>query len=153
VVEFIYASGARHFCQARQQPGTWEHVSENVHGTKGMLTLGSGAWGLGQITPRELRTKNFSQINPYQREHDDLMASITGSGPYAFAGDYAATSTMTAIMGRMATYSGLEVTWEEATGSELALGPTRYALDAEPPVLPDATGAYAAAMPGVTKSW
>jgi hypothetical protein len=53
----------------------------------------------------------------------------------------------------MATYSGLEVTWEEATGSELALGPTRYALDAEPPVLPDATGAYAAAMPGVTKSW
>ncbi len=47
MIEFEYADGARHYCQARQQPGTWSHVSENVHGTKGEMTLGVGPWGMG----------------------------------------------------------------------------------------------------------
>ena len=34
LLEFEYAGGVRHFCQARQQPGTWGHVSDNVHGTR-----------------------------------------------------------------------------------------------------------------------
>ncbi len=44
-VEFEYADGTRYYCQARQQPGTWGHVSENVTGTKGRMTLGVGPWG------------------------------------------------------------------------------------------------------------
>ena len=32
IIEFEYADGTRHYCQARQQPGTWSQVSENVHG-------------------------------------------------------------------------------------------------------------------------
>jgi hypothetical protein len=56
-------------------------------------------------------------------------------------------------MGRMATYSGQPVTWQDATSSELRLGPERCAWDAEPPVKPDASGAYAAAKPGLTKAW
>ena len=47
-VEFEYRGGVRHFCQARQQAGTWSHVSDNVHGTKGTLTIGIGAWGMGR---------------------------------------------------------------------------------------------------------
>jgi predicted dehydrogenase len=149
-IEFEYASGARHFCQSRQQGGTWEHVSDNVHGTKGTLTMGVGAWGLGKLTPRELRTQ---ASNPYQQEHDDLMASILGTGPHRFEGDYGATSSMTAVMGRMATYSGKMVTWEEATASQLRLAPDRYAMDAAPPTLPDADGNYPVAMPGMAKAW
>ena len=49
------------------------------------------------------------------------MASIRGAGPYRFEGDYGATSGMTAVMGRMATYSGKLVTWDEAIHSELHL--------------------------------
>ncbi len=153
MIEFEYDGGVRHFCQARQQPGTWGHVSDNVHGTKGSLTLGTGAWGLGTVTPRQLRSKDFKSINPYQREHDDLMASIRGSGPHLFECDYAATSSMTAVMGRMATYSGRMVTWEEATKSEVHLAPERYAMDATPPTLPNAQGNYPVATPGVTKAW
>jgi hypothetical protein len=81
------------------------------------------------------------------------VRSIRGDGPYCFDIDYGATSSMTAVMGRIATYSGQLVTWEEATRSELRLGPDRCAWDAEPPVKPDASGAYAAAKPGLTKAW
>jgi predicted dehydrogenase len=153
MVEYEYADGTRYYCQARQQPGTWNHVSENVTGTKGQMTLGEGAWGAGTANPRSLRGKELAAQNPYQLEHDDLMASILGSGPYRCEGHYGATSSMTAVMGRMATYSGKVVTWEEATASTLRLAPERYAFDAAPPTLPDAAGVYPFAVPGVARAW
>jgi len=81
-----------------------------------------------------------------------LLASILGTGPHRFEGDYAATSGMTAVMGRMATYSGQLITWEEAVASQLALAPEHYAFDAAPPTKPDAAGLYPVAIPGVTKA-
>ena len=81
------------------------------------------------------------------------MASIRGTGPYRCEGDYGATSSMTAVMGRMATYSGKLVTWDDAIHSELHLAPDRYALDAPPPTVPDAQGNYPSAIPGVTRAW
>ena len=107
---------------------------------------------MGTANPRTLRAKGYRGDNPYQREHDDLAASILGTGPYVFDGDHGATSSMTAVMGRMATYSGQMVTWDEATRSELRLAPARYAFDADPPVLPDAHGSYTAADPGVGRA-
>jgi myo-inositol 2-dehydrogenase / D-chiro-inositol 1-dehydrogenase len=150
-IEFEYEGGARYFCQARQQAGTWDHVSESVHGTKGMLVLGTGPWGFGDLTPRDLRDKKRVVENPYRREHDNLFASIRGTGPYRLDAEYGATSSMTAVMGRMATYSGRLITWDEAVQSELRLGPDRYTWDADPPVKADASGAYAAAVPGETR--
>ena len=60
---------------------------------------------------------------------------------------------MTAILGRMATYSGKLISWDTALASELDLMPERLAWDAEPRVKPGADGCYACAMPGVTKAW
>jgi len=152
-IEFEYADGTRFYCQARQQPGTWSHVSDNVRGAKGELMIGSGAWGLGALGPRDLRSKSFKQVNPYQQEHEDLVMSILGTGPYRVEAEYGATSSMTAVMGRMATYSGQVVEWEKATQSETRLAPARYALDADPPVLPLPDGSYPTAMPGLTKPY
>ncbi len=148
-IEYEYADGARFYCQARQQPGTWSHVSDTFHGTEGVATLGTGAWGLGDLNPRDLRSREYRGVNPYQAEHDNLVASITRSGPYRMEGDYGADSSMTAVLGRMATYSGQVVTWEQAVASEVNLSPERYAFDADPPTLPDAEGAYEAAIPGL----
>ena len=64
-----------------------------------------------------------------------------------------ATSTMIAIMGRMASYSGKMVTWKEAIESELDLGPAQLTWDADPPVLPRPDGEYALAIPGITKAF
>jgi myo-inositol 2-dehydrogenase / D-chiro-inositol 1-dehydrogenase len=153
-VEYEFANGVRHFCQARHQPGTWQEVSDNVHGTKGMLTLGTGAFGMGDIGRRKPDSiSDRATDSPYQREHDDLLASIVGSGPHLFAADYAATSSMTAVLGRMATYSGKVVTWEEAVNSQLSLLPKDFSLAADPPAMPDAAGYYPFALPGVTKAF
>ena len=148
-IEYEYDNGVRFYCQARQQPGTWSHVSDTVHGTKNVVTLGTGAWGMGDVTPRELRSRAYRGVNPYQQEHEDLADSIAGVGRYRMEADYGADSSMTAVMGRMATYSGQMLTWEQATASEVRLAPERYAFDADPPTLPDATGAYPAAVPGM----
>jgi hypothetical protein len=48
----------------------------------------------------------------------------------------------------MATYSGREVTWDQAQNSKLSLAPKQYTLDAKPPVLPDEQGNYPVAVPG-----
>ena len=73
--------------------------------------------------------------DPYQVEHDDLFAAIREGKPYNEA-EYGATSTMTAILGRMATYCGKAVTWDDAINSKISVMPSEYAWNATPPVVP-----------------
>ncbi len=155
-VEYVYADGSRHYAQAKQQPGGWSHVSDNVHGTKGMLTVGSGPYGMGgpadysSGADRADRTK--PAVSPYQQEHQDLVDAIR-QGKRLNDGWHGAKSSMTAALGRMVTYSGDEITWEQATQSNLELAPglDKFVLGGTPPVVPDADGNYPIAMPGFTK--
>ena len=57
------------------------------------------------------------------------------------------------MLGRMATYSGQMVAWDEAVRSIVALAPARYAFDAAPPTAADAAGLYPVAMPGACKAF
>jgi hypothetical protein len=124
---------------------------------RGAFAAGSdttGAYGMGDVGRRHPDSiTDRAADSPYQCEHDDLLASIVGSGPHLFAADYAATSSMTAVLGRMATYSGKVLTWEEAVNSQLSLLPKDFSLAANPPAMPDAAGYYPFAMPGVTKAF
>ena len=89
--------------------------------------------------------------NPYQSEHDELFEAIA-KGEYKFAdAERGAYSTMTSILGRMATYSGQVIEWDKAINSGLDLHPKEYSFNATPPVLPNADGIYPSAIPGVTK--
>jgi hypothetical protein len=89
--------------------------------------------------------------NPYQTEHDELFAAIA-KGEYKFADtENGAKSTMTSILGRMATYSGNVIEWEAALNSGINLMPANYDFNATPPVLPNSEGYYPVAVPGVTK--
>ena len=96
----------------------------------------------------------MQMANPYVQEHQDLHDAIRNDTPLN-DGYHGAKSSMTAALGRMATYSGEEVTWEEATQSERALAPglDQYTLSSTPPVLPDDEGNYPIAIPGTTKAW
>ncbi len=60
---------------------------------------------------------------------------------------------MTAILGRMATYTGKEISWEDALNSDLSLADTDklLSMDQEAPVLPDDNGDYPIPVPGI--SW
>ena len=76
------------------------------------------------------------QNQMYQTEHDELFASIRNGKPIN-NGEYMARSTLLAIMGRMAAYTGQEVTWEMALNSKEDLSPARYDWDAAPPAVAD----------------
>lgn len=147
-VEFTYADGTKMFSCCRHIPGCWNSFAQAAHGTKGVANLiGHGTAELlvrGQEARRWRRGQDGHQV-----EHEDLFAALLAGRPYN-EGDYGATSTMTAILGRMATYSGRIVRWGEAMQSQLNLSPKRLAWDAEPPVRPGADGLYPCAIPGVT---
>lgn len=153
-VEYAYPNGERMYAQGRQMQGCWDHVSDRFTGTQGTLTIGTGPWGYGSATPRDLKTraakaqKSKPFVNPYQQEHRDWIASITGDGTYRMEGSYGAQSSMTAVMGRMAAYSGREISWEDAIADTTHEAPSEYRWDALAPVQPDAMGCYASPRQG-----
>ena len=148
MVEYEYEGGIRVFSQCRQIPNCWNSVSEHAHGTKGTADISGHV--LRPING-ETWTYKGPKPNPYVVEHQDLYASIHSGDPLN-EGESGALSTLTAVMGRMATYSGREVTWDKALNSKLSLAPKSYAMDAKPPVLPNADGNYAVALPGQTEA-
>ncbi|MBC7627742.1 MAG: dehydrogenase, partial [Ferruginibacter sp.] len=92
-----------------------------------------------------------TENNAYQTEHDELFAAIA-KGDYKFAdAERGAFSTMTSILGRMATYTGQMIEWDKAINCGLDLHPKVYDWNALPPLVPDADGHYPIAIPGVTK--
>ena len=150
--EFDYPDGSKLFSQCRQMHGCWSSgFVDHAHGTKGRADMKN--YKDCEIHLHGKPPKIFGPgSDGYQEEHDDLFASIVAGKPYNEA-PYNATATMTAILGRMATYSGRVVTWDEAFNSDLSLGPERLAWDAEPPVKPGPDGIYPCAIPGITKAW
>lgn len=149
-VEFIYADGSILNSQCRHIPGTMSKVDELLIGTKGKIFCGAAniTDASGKVV-YHFDTKG--EPNPYQVEHDELFAAIA-KGEYKFAdAENGAHSTMTSILGRMATYSGQVVNWDKAINSGLDIMPKTFAWDAAPPILPGADGFYPIATPGVTK--
>ena len=80
----------------------------------------------------------------------ELFAAIA-NGEYKFwDAERGAKSTMTSILGRMATYSGQVVQWDKAINTNLNLMPKVFDFNAPPPVLPNSDGNYLVAVPGIT---
>ena len=129
----------------------WEAFANYAHGTKGRAELqGYGSDALCVVGKEPVRWRPGP--DGHQVEMDDLFAALLAGQPYNEA-DWAAESTMTAVLGRMATYSGKIVKWDEAINSQLDLMPKSLAWNAEPLVKPGPDGLYACAVPGVTKAW
>jgi len=149
-VEFHYADGSILNSQCRHIKGTVSKVDEQIMGTKGSIYCGAM-----NITDRKggilYQYDKTKENNPYQTEHDELFTAIA-KGEYKFAdAENGAKSTMTSILGRMATYSGQALEFDKMLNSGISLQPSRYAWDADMPVKPNADGFYPVAIPGVTK--
>ncbi len=134
--EFEYPGGVIVTSQCKQQDGTHSKVAERIVGTKGVSNAQSSIKG----------DNNFrydgNHKNAYVQEHTDLIASIRAGKPLN-EGVQVAESTMSAIMGRMACYTGQEITWEMAMGSTEVLMPqtVEFGTMAVAPI----------AVPGLTK--
>jgi len=153
--EFTYANGVRMFSQCRHIRGCWNVVSEHAHGTKGSADIsGAKIYGAGG----ELIWSGKGGGGGHQEEHYDLFAALRKGEIYNEA-ECGAHSTMTAIMGRLATYSGKVVKWDEALNSNVALADVDRlrSFQDEAPVKPHPNGGYVTeelyeiAVPGTTQ--
>ena len=149
-VEYTYPSGAVIASQCRHQPETMSRVSEFFQGTKGTVsTEGDKALIKDWNGDTLFEHRGKDDPNPYQVEHIKLFKSIRNGGVISNA-ENGAKSTMSAIIGRMATYSGKVIKWDEAMQSNLALAPEDLTWDSPAPVLPNTDGRYEIPMPGKT---
>jgi predicted dehydrogenase len=130
-VVYEYPSGAKLFSQCRQQKGCKNDISAHVIGTKGTALLSERRKGLVIRAEKEW-TYAGPYNNMYQTEHDELFASIRAGKPIN-DGVRMAHSTLLAIMGRMAAYTGKEITWQMAMESKETLRPSAYNWTGKPP--------------------
>lgn len=150
-VEYEYADGTIMNSQCRHIPGTMSRVSEFLQGTKGKATTNGSTSIMDLKGNRVWEYRGKDDPDPYQQEHTELFEAIA-KGEFKFSdAENGAKSTMTAIMGRFATYSGQVIHWDEALKSDINLMPKEFSWSAMPLVLPDANGMYPIAVPGKTK--
>jgi len=88
------------------------------------------------------RLSNVKQEG-HQLEHNHLFQAIR-RGQAVNDGVRMAHSTLAAIMGRMAAYTGRQVTWEMALNSQEKVVPDALSWDMQLPLAPQA-------VPGLTK--
>ncbi|MEY3172512.1 MAG: Inositol 2-dehydrogenase [Planctomycetota bacterium] len=159
-VEFTYEKdGDRSvlLSQCRHIANCWNSVSEYAHGATGWANIGDGQifdtkGNLVWEYPRTEGGKRKNLHDGWQQEHHDLFAAIR-RGEIPNEGEYGAYSSMTSILGRMATYSGREVSWTEALNSNLVISPVEKftSFNDTPPIVPNADLTYPIPTPGVTK--
>ena len=142
-IDFEYPNGVHVLSMCRQIDGTASHVAERIVGTRGTsdahsVIAGATPWSWDSQSPR---------TNPYVQEHADLIASIRAGKPLN-EGRQVAGTTLSAIMGREAAYTGKEITWDELLSADQDLVPADVKFGPMP-VAP-------VAMPGQTvlaRSW
>ena len=147
--EYTYANGVKMISQCRHIKNCWNNVSEHAHGTKGYADLSGKIYNAkGDMI------WDFSKdgAGGHQEEHYDLFAALR-RGETPNEGEYGAKSTMTAILGRDATYTGKVVKWDDAINVENGLADFDgfKSMDDKAPISPDDNGGYDIPVPGKTK--
>lgn len=137
-VVYEYADETRLVSNTRQIPNCFRDMS----------CVAIGSQGVADVSEKRLEIRGESNWryrekpkNMYQVEHDLLFAALRSGNPIN-NGEYMARSTLLAIMGRMSTYTGQQVTWQQALASKQRLGPTEYVwgpLEFPPVAVPGVT--------------
>jgi predicted dehydrogenase len=133
-IDYEYANGARLMSMCRQIEGCEKNVSEALVGDKGACQTEADK-GKYEISGARAWRFTAEDSRPYVQEHTDFIASIRAGKPLNEL-KTVAESTLTAIMGRMSTYTGKAVTWDQALSSQDALVPENVTFGpiATPPV-------------------
>ncbi len=140
-VVYEYADGARLFSNTRQVAGCEGDMSAWAIGSKGRAEFRESRNGANLTSGGKKWVYRGPENNIYHTEHDEMFAAIRKGQPIN-NGEYMAKSTLLAILGRMTTYTGQSIAWEQALNSKEDLSPPKYEWGPlpEPPV----------AMPGIT---
>jgi len=127
-VVYEFKNGAKIFSFCRQQDGCYNDVNDYLAGSKGKCSVMKH-----QITGEKNWTykRDGKEIDMYQSEHNELFASIRKGEPIN-DGEWMTRSTLVAILGRMVTYTGKRITWEQALASTESLAPKALDLNVNP---------------------
>lgn len=120
-IEYKFEDDVTGFGRCRQQDPCQVDVTDTVYGTKGILHIATTRAHITGENPWRHRGKDG---NMYVAEHEALYKAIREDKPINNGG-YMATSTMTALLGREAAYSGQEVKWDDLMASDVVLGPDK----------------------------
>ena len=134
-IDFIYDDEVHMNSMCRQINDCSIKVGEYLRGTAGYTDCGETIWnpdGSVMYTypyplNEEGKPDKGLMFNPYDQEHITLVTAIRNGEPVVQAEETART-TLTAIMGRHAAYTGRTVTWEEMMGAEWKLGPDKIEM-------------------------
>jgi predicted dehydrogenase len=127
-VEYQYSNGVRLHAHCSQIKRSWNSVSEAAQGANGLAEFYDGRNFTKDKDGKVWRPGRVAQDNGYVNEHRDLIKAILEDTPLNEARQVA-DSTLTAIMGREAAYSGVEVNWEDVLNSNFAYGPEQLYSD------------------------
>ncbi|MDB6028105.1 MAG: putative dehydrogenase [Verrucomicrobiales bacterium] len=148
-VVYEWENGAKGFLFCRQQLGCHSDNTEHIYGTKGTahILLFNGVPYIQDATGKKVWKYDGDPKNPnmYVVEQQEFLTSIKEGKP-RMDGEWLANSSMMGVMGRMAGYTGQEITWEDAINSKEQLVPNEADIrwDKAPAVPP-------LAIPGQTK--
>lgn len=140
-VFYEWESGARATMAQRQISNCASDNSDYLMGEKGFGTI--KGWSAPIIAGENSWRYRGPKNDMYQTEHDELFASIRAGAPINH-GKWMCSSSLTALMGRMAAYTGQEVTWEQALNSQDHFVPENLTWDMSLPIRP-------MAVPGQSK--
>jgi len=132
-IDYEYANGAIVSFKCRQIPGSMPRVINTILATEGKAFVNPGGANIVDASGNETFRLRHGGVNPYVQEHKDLIESIRSGKPLVEL-EETADSSLTAVMGRMAAYSGKEVTWDFVTKSEHRLMPDMGAISFETPI-------------------
>ncbi len=147
-VEFTYADGTKMYSQCRHMKNTFGSVSEAAHGCKGTSQVDKGRIAVGD-DKWETAEKG---VSGHQQEQTDILAALRAGERYN-EGHYGATSSMTAVFGREANYSGKAIKWDDLVAKGADLAPDDMNWDSKAPVQKDENGDYPIPMPGIYKAY
>jgi myo-inositol 2-dehydrogenase / D-chiro-inositol 1-dehydrogenase len=140
-VVYEYENDVRAFLGQRQIANCYSDNSDYLMGSEG---FGKSGWQppIIKATTNWRYRDSGPKVDMYQTEHNELFAGIR-SGKVINDGKWMAQSTLMGIMGRMAAYSGQEVTWEQAMNSQDKFVPDQFdwnmKLDIRPMAVPGAS--------------
>ena len=132
-VYYEYANGLRAYVGSRQIAGCYNENNDYIHGAKGIAEI--LGWSRVQIRGEESWKYGGPNNDMYQTEHNELFASIRDGNPIN-DGNWMSSSTMMGIMGRMAAYTGKEISWEQAMNSQEKLVPEFFEPNMNLPIRP-----------------
>lgn len=139
-IVYTWPNGVKAFARCRHWPNCENEVEDYIIGTKGRVNVMSHK--IEDHAGNLLWKYDGPDGDMYQIEHNELFASIRSGQPIN-NGDYMCKSTMLAIAGRMAGYTGQRLTWDAVMNSKEDLSPRAYEWSDNP--------VPTVAIPGKTK--